>query len=162
MNLFYKILLIIGALFLAGVLQQSMVFSQPLFGVRPYFLLAIAAPFCLAYSTNSAILVGCFAGLIQGGLVGANMSAYMISFMVAAFLTSLITHFKIELTGTSVGFLSALMTIFAQGILLIIAPPKLILISLGATIGSALYNGVISLLVYSLLQKAFRPKAAWE
>ena len=158
----YKVILALLLILAAGVFQQSTFSSLSIMGVRPNFLLAIAAPLCMLSTPTGCILIGFFSGLIQGGLSGANLSAYLASYTLACFVLSFVTHLEIEINSIVAGFFSSLMALIAQVILLLLAPPQLILNSIGSAVGSSLYGGVISLVVYALLLKAFHPRAAWQ
>lgn len=149
-------------LFIGGVFQQSTFSTVSIFGVCPQFLIAFTAAMCLFLSPTGCLLMGFFSGLIQGSLSGVNLTAYIISLMIGCFLISFIKRLELEINLIVAGLLSLSMAFLTQAILLFLAPSSSILTSFSSAAGSAVYDGVISLLVYSLLLKAFMPKTAWQ
>ncbi len=158
----HQFFLISLLLFIGGVLQQSTLSTVSIFGICPQFLVAFAAAICFFLSPTGCLFVGFFAGFIQGSLAGSNLTAYIISFIIGCYFISFVKRLELEMNVIVAGFFSICMAFLTQTVLLFLAPPSLILTSLGTAAGSAVYDGVISLLLYSLLLKAFMPKTAWQ
>lgn len=140
------------ALWLAGGLQQVVAARLAIAGASPDFLLSGLAAASLFLPRSRAALLGFFCGLIHGSLAGANVTHYVISRTVSGFLASWLQNTRIEpnfVVAFVTGFLT---TLFAQILLMFLAPPRDLLAYLGATIGSAVYNGLLVLPVYFVLK----------
>ncbi len=144
-------------LWMAGGCQQTLAPKMAIFNAVPDFLIVSVACLGLLSARYAASLVGFFAGLIHGCLAGANLAAYAISRTLAGFLTGWFNSFELEanvLVALATAFVS---TIVAQLLLMFIAPPQEIGVFLLATVGSAVYNGVIAMPVYALLKRIVDP-----
>jgi rod shape-determining protein MreD len=101
---------------------------------------------------------GFFSGLLQGALAGANLTAYVISRILPAFGIAWMSDLDIRIAPAVAGLIVAAATLVSQLLLMFLAPPPQILSFLGATIGTAMYNGVLAIPVYSLLRRLFKGK----
>lgn len=147
-------------LWLAGVLQQSLSQRMAIFGVPPDFLLVAMGAMALLTHRTKATSFGFLAGLIQGALSGANMAHYIVSRSVSAFAMATVSRSGLQIGLLLAGVLCAGMTVLAQFLLLFLAPPRDILSFIGATIGTAVYNGVLAMPLYALLRRFAEPQTA--
>lgn len=150
---FLKVALVVVGLWLAAIWQQSTIGDITLLGQKSAPLLIIVVLVGLRTRPGWAAVVGFAAGLLQGGPAGANLTAYCLSRTVVAFACSFVSRTGLSLNPFSVGALCAGATIFAQLSLLFLAPPPDIGRFLGATMGTAIYNGVIAGLMEAILRK---------
>lgn len=149
-----------GFLFwLAAVSQQALAPSLALGAVRPDFLLVVSLVLSIQARTTGALTLGFVAGVIQGALAGANLTHYVLSRVGAGAALAGLKSLGIEVSGLMAGVLVAAGTVVAQILLMFLAPPGAILPFLGATIGTALYNGVLGALLHALLKRFISPRS---
>lgn len=144
-------------LWIAAVCQFSVAPRIAIFGAGPDFLLAAVACLALFKPRRSGAWVGFAAGVLHGGVAGANLAAYAISRTFAGFLIGWLGMMDLEKSPVVAFFAAATATIIGQLILLFGAPPPAILPFLLATIGTAMYNGVIAVPVFALLRRILNP-----
>lgn len=148
-----------GFLYIAAVLQQSLSPAISFGPVRPDFFLIVMLPMALFCNSTGAIWCGFFAGLLHGGLAGANLTHYVLSRVCAGAAIANVRQLGLQVSLPIAGLMVAGGTVVAQILLLFLAPRGAILPYLGATIGTAFYNGVLGTLVFALLKKLYSPKA---
>ena len=147
-------LLGIAALWLAGVFQMSIAPRMEIAHGTPDFLVVILA--CLGVYSNrrGATLLGFGAGLIQGVLAGANLTLYVVSRTVAGFLLGWFNALDVEVNAILCLVSTVIVTLFSQFVLLFLGAHHGPLTPyLEGTLVSAVYNGVIALPVYALLNR---------
>lgn len=88
------------------------------------------------------------------------MAHYIVSRTVAAFALASASRSGLSVGILVAGLLCAGMTVVAQLLLLFLAPPRDMLSFIGATIGTAVYNGVLAMPMYSLLRRFAEPRSA--
>ena len=140
-------------LWLAGGLQASLAPRLGLGQVAPNFVVIVLGSVAILSSRRAGTVSGFFAGLIEGGLAGANLTQYVISRSVAGFLSGWLTAWEFDATVVVAFFAVAACTLEAQLLLMFMAPPPRILAFLLATIGSAIYNGVLAMPLFALLKR---------
>lgn len=140
-------------LWVFGALQQGLSERVSIFGVRPDFLLIFSAAYALLASRGAAAMCGFGAGVVQGALAGANLTHYVFSRTLASASIAWSTDLRFEQNAVLVALSIALGTLFAGLVFMFLAAPSAILEYLGATILSALYNGVLAIPVHSLLRR---------
>lgn len=153
-----KALLSLLLLWLAVVLDVGLGDRLGLWGARPNLTLVVLLPICLLTRPSAATWAGFMVGLLYGAAAGANLAHYVISRAMAGFLTSSAQGLRLEVRAPLAGLFCALGTIVAQGLLMFLAPPVQIGPFLAATMGTALFNGVLSMPVYAVLQRLLRPR----
>ena len=147
------------ALWLGAVLQQSLG-RYGIFNARPDYLLVVLSCLCLYSSRAGGALAGFFAGLLSGAITGANLTQYIFSRSVAGFLDAWARKLGLDPNALTAAMNSFFMTVVAQLILMFFAPPSGIASFLGATIGSAMVNGVLAIPVHALLRRILGPQGA--
>lgn len=143
-------------LYLAGAMQPL----APRFGfwgMQPDFLLAMLAPLSLLATRRGGLLLGFFAGLIGGALPGANMAHYVISRTVGGALGAWVRSLGVEHGPITSAATAISMTIAAQLVLMFLAPPARIGAFLGATMGSAVLNGLLAIPLFALISRVLDP-----
>lgn len=144
-------------LWVAGGLQRSVAPHLAFGAVTPDFLLVAIGTLALYGSRRSGSIMGFFGGVIQGALAGANMTAYVISRAIMGFAAGSLTALEFEISPLVNAFVVAVGTIGAQFLLMFIAPPASIGPFLLATIGTAVYNGVLAIVYHVLLRRVLNP-----
>lgn len=144
-------------LYMGCVLQLAL--SQPasVFGIQPDFVLVAVASLGMCLNRTPAAAWGVAGGIMEGALVGANLTHYAISRAVAGFVAAWTRRMRFESTLPVVGLTVAFATIVGQILFMFTAAPRGIVGFLGDTIGSAMYNGVLAMPVYSLLRRVLNP-----
>jgi rod shape-determining protein MreD len=121
---------------------------------RPDFLLIVLACAGLYCERRNATLLGFGSGLLQGVIAGANMTLYIASRAVAGFLLGCFNTLDVEVNGVLSVINAVILTLIAQLLLLFLgAHHGPLMPYLGGTLVSAVYNGVIALPVYALLNR---------
>ena len=146
-------------LWAAGGCQRSAAPYLAIGGVSPDFLLIVVGCVSLFGSRRSGTFIGFVAGVLQGALAGANLAAYAVSRTVAGFVAGWFTSLEFEAGAIVASFVVVATTLLAQLLLMFIAPPGQLAPFLLATIGSAVYNGVLAMPLYALLRRVFDPPA---
>lgn len=151
-----KALAVLGVLFamwFSAVWQQSAAGTLGVFGLKPDFMFIVIVLVAIRSRPSVAAVTGFFGGLLQGGPAGANLTAYCLTRMVVAFACAFIARTGLSLNPLSVAGLTVASTAVAQLVLLFLAPPPDIGVFLGATLGTAIYNGVVAGLIDALLRR---------
>ncbi len=144
-------------LWICAAMEQSLATRLGFWGVRPDFLLVALTVLSLYTSKRGGIVLGFFAGLLHGGIAGANMMHYIISRTLGGYAAATTRNPKFEPKLATVAATVAGITVFSQIVLMFFAPPDGIARFLGATILSALYNGVLSLPLHALMKRILKP-----
>lgn len=153
------ILVGLAALWVGAVLQQSLG-RYGILNARPDYLLVMLSCLCLHANRSGGALLGFVAGLLSGAITGANMTQYIFSRSVAGFMDAWSRNLGLDPNSLTAALNSFFLTIVAQLILMFFAPPPGIASFLGATIGSAMVNGVLAVPVHALLRRILGPQGA--
>ena len=145
------------ALYVLGAVQQGAAAKMAVFGVRPDILLTLTACLALLANRSKAAGAGFLAGLVQGSLAGANTAAYVISRSVAGFSASWSKVVGYEMRLPAVAIVTFFTTLLAEIVWMFLALRSGIAEFLGATIGTAVYNGVLAMPMYALLRRIIEP-----
>lgn len=128
-------------------------------GVAPDLMLVATGCLSLFTHRRGGTLVGFSSGLFQGAVAGANLAAYTISRTLGGFLGGSFNSMGFERSAVLAGVVVAITTLLAQIMLMFIAPTSGIGAFLLATIGMAVYNGVLAMPLYATLRRVFDPPA---
>ncbi len=140
-------------LWLAGGCQQSVAYQLSLVGATPDFLLVAVVVFSLFADRRTGSIFGFLAGAIQGAVAGGHVSSYVITRTILGFLVGWLTGLEFEGNIVVAFVVTAASTCITQFAFLLLSPRGGILPFLLATIGSAMYNGVLAMPLYALLKK---------
>lgn len=150
------IVLAVG-LWLAGALQQTIAPRITIAGAGPDFLLVALALGSMYFNRARSAGLGFACGVIHGALAGANLMHYAISRTVGGFLIGWMKNTRLE-PNLAVAFATGFfLTLVCQILLMFLAPPRDLLPYLGATIGTAAYNGILVVPLYFLMKSLAGP-----
>jgi hypothetical protein len=144
-------------LFVAAVLQQALAYRLSLLGAEPNFMLVALAVLGMFANRTGGMTLGFADGLIVGALSGANLQHYVASRTVTGLMLGWTSNNELPRSTPAAGLVAAAATLFAQLILMFLAPPHSIGAFLADTIRGAVYNGVLAIPVYALLKKFLAP-----
>jgi rod shape-determining protein MreD len=141
------------ALWLFGGLQQGLSSKIGIAGGRPDFLIILAVFAGLILPRRGALIVGFTAGLIHGALVGANMWQYVATKLFAAWLASLLIEMRFQKNVAVAGLSIFITTLITNLLFMFLTSQPDIGGFIKATIISAVYNGVVALMVYLPIER---------
>ena len=140
-------------LWFAAALQQALAYRMVIFGAMPDFILVFLAASSPRLNRVPAAWNGFAAGVVQGAVAGANLTHYTISRTITSFLLARLPDLRLE-SGIPLAAATAFFTtLVAQVIFMFLAAPRGILSFLGATMGSALFNGVLVIPVFLVIER---------
>ncbi|MFZ4506822.1 MAG: hypothetical protein ACOYON_03895 [Fimbriimonas sp.] len=148
-------LVAVGGLWISAGLEDALAPPLAIYGVSPDFLLIFLACLSPIGSRMQGASVGFAAGALQGALAGANLMHYAISRSVTGLLAAWSSEMRLQANPLLGLFTTMLVTVIARLLFLFLAPSPNLLGYLGATIGSATYNGVLAVPLYWLLNRIF-------
>ena len=140
-------------LWLAGGCQQSVANQFAIAGAAPDYLLVVIVTLSLVVNRRAGGVIGFLGGVIQGAIAGGHMATYAITRTILGFLIGWLTGLEFEGNIAVAFVVTAGATCIAQVSFLLMSPRGAILPFLLATIGSAMYNGVLAMPLYALLKK---------
>jgi rod shape-determining protein MreD len=140
-------------LWIAGAAQQAVAFQVSFGGISPDYPLIVVVTMGLFANKRSGAGIGFIGGAIHGAIAGGHMAAYTVTRTLIGFLIGWFNGMEFE-GNTAVAFIvTAAATLCTQITFMLLAPRGAILPFLLATIGSAMYNGVLAMPLYALLKK---------
>jgi len=151
----YIFAVLIG-LFVAGVLQASDRWFT-VFGARPLFILVFVACMGMVNRPAWGAGAGFLAGIVEGSLAGANLTQYVTSRALTGFCVAWVRSTDLQFGVILAAIGTLLSTLGANAILMIFAPPADIGSFIRATIFSAMYNGVLAMPLFAVLQHFAKP-----
>lgn len=147
-------------LWLAAGCQRTVTPYVALAHVRPDLILVSVGCLTLFTERRTGSVVGFAGGVLQGALAGANLAAYAITRTIGGFLVGWFSSMDFESSPVVAAVVVAVLTVVAQVLLMFIAPTGEIGAFLLATIGSAVYNGVLAMPLYAILRRVLDPPLA--
>lgn len=153
-----QFLVAFGLVLAAALLEAGLAGHLAVFGSRPSFLLVLALSFGLSVRPGSAAVVACATGILTGGLSGASMAAFTVGRTIVCFFFGFLERVEINVSLPLGAALVAVGTCLDAGFTMLISPPADLGGFVRATIGSAVYNGVLAFPVYGLVRRMFRNK----
>ena len=137
----------------AGGCQQSVSYQVSLAGASPDFPLIVIATLALFGDKRSGALVGFLGGVIHGAIAGAHLATYAVTRTLLGFAVGWFSSLEFEGNPVVAFIVVAAATLVTQIAFMLVTPGGAILPFLLATIGSAMYNGVLAVPLYALLNK---------
>jgi hypothetical protein len=144
-------LIVIATIFQMGILDRYLLLGAQV-------QLPVVVVCCLALVSRPAAggALGLLSGVLTGALSGATLTHYALGRILAGYFLG--TKSETPQSLSSAGLWCAAGTLISQGILLLLAPPPAIGPAVGATILTAVYNGVAAIPVFALIGGLFQPK----
>jgi hypothetical protein len=146
-----------AGLYLAAAAQQSLG-RWTIFGGRFEFVLAVLSVLCLFTDRKGGAIIGFFGGWIYGALDGANLWQYVLTRVIGGFLISWAAESGVERTYLFAALAGFAGVLVCQLGFMFFAPPPQIGGFLGDTIRTAVYNGVLAMLFYAVLNRILGPR----
>lgn len=153
-----RVILTVLAAWFAVVWHASFAGQTALLGQKPDLGLLVIGLVGLRSRPGIGALCGFLIGALEGGVAGANLTALAASRALLAFACSWVGRTGLQLTPWVTAIVVALGTVAAQALLLLMAPPADIGSFLGATLGTAIYNGVFAAFLDALLRRTLDPR----
>lgn len=150
---------IIGAILMLGIatILQAGVFDRySMIGGQLNLPVVVMLCFGLISRPAAGGALGLLSGILTGGLSGATLMHYSVSRVLAGYVMG--TQSKYEPEIRLAVFWVFVGSLISQIVLILLAPPNPLLPAVGATILSAVYNGVVAIPMFSLVARLFRPK----
>jgi len=149
-----------GVFFLVATgIQQSAAVSMSIGLARPNFLLLAISLFAPYAGRTGTGALGLLSGILQGAIAGANLTAYSLSRILAGLAVGQLHQTELARTAWVAALTAFLTVAVAQTILLFIAPSQNLGAFTLATMGTAIYNGVLAVPLDWGLSKVLRPPA---
>lgn len=154
------VLVCIVTLYLMTIAQLAVAPRIVLAGVEPDFMLIGSISLGFVLSRIGSIYTGFTMGLVQGILVGANLSQFVLTRMLTGYFATRMSESEIEI-GPLLGILAvALLSFLASVIFMFFSPPASIGPYLSASFFAALYNGLLALPLLATLRAVLGRRTA--
>jgi len=140
-------------LWVGGAFQLAVASQISVAGVGPDFPLIVIVSVGLFANRRAGAVIGFLGGAIHGAIAGGHMAAYTVSRTMVGFLVGWLNGMEFEGTVVVAFVVTAAASIGTQMTFFLMSPHGSILASVLATIGSAMYNGVLAIPLYALLKK---------
>lgn len=151
------VLIAVLVLYVAAAAQQAFSRWTIIGGSVDYLLLALGG-LCLFTHRSGGALIGFFDGWLYASLTGVHMWQVVLTRALAGYLISWVVETGIERNLLSSLLAGLFAVLFCRIGLLFLAPPPQIVPVLGDTIRTAVYNGVLAMLLYAVLNRIIGPR----
>jgi len=148
-----RIVLVSLALWIATGLQMSLAHRWEIAGARPDFLLTVVVALSQLSSMRGALWIGFFAGVLQGGISGANLTHYVASRMVGGAVAASLHHVGFGSGPATVGAFALAACLAAQLVLMFLAPQPEVLAFLVQSLKSSVLNAALAIPIAMLAAK---------
>jgi hypothetical protein len=145
------LMLVVATVFQAGFLDRYLIL-----GAQVNLPIVVALSLALVSRPAAGGALGLLSGILTGAISGASMTHYAVSRVLAGYFVGTRSESEPSVWGGA-GWV-ALGSLIAQLVLIILAPPSPLGPAIGATILTAVYNGVVALPVFALVVRLFQPK----
>ncbi len=140
-------------LLVAGALQGNMPEWMMFKGARPDLLLVVVIALSLTFDPLSGAIIGFFAGLIHGSIVGVHLGSYIVSRAVIGFAAGSMTV-RLFSDNALVPVVAAGGLTFAGELLFLIFNPIPNFVgSIKVLLAESLYNSLLALLTYWIIRR---------
>ena len=153
-----RFVLAIFGLWTALAWQQSVVGQSLFLGQRADLTIVLVCLVGVRTRPALGAVYGFVAGVAHGGAAGADLTAFAATRTLLGFFSSFVARSSLQFSPYMTGLVALVGTLVAQGLLLFMAPPPDIGHFLGATLGTAIFNGVLAGLTDALLRRTLDPK----
>jgi rod shape-determining protein MreD len=146
------------AFWIGAALQLAAAPHLTVAGASPDILLVVAVSSAVFFPPTIAACLGFVAGLLHGGVAGADTSSLTISTTLVCYAAGYVSRLELDVRPWYVGLVVLGGTVAAHLLLMIPAPPPETLPYLRATIVAAVYNGMLAIPLYAFMRRTLRPK----
>lgn len=146
------------ATLLAVILQVGIATRYGVWGTHAHVPLLVLGFSAMYSNRRTGILAGFFVGLLEGSVAGANLWQYVLTRVLVAAAISSIAEGGIERNFYTSALFAGCCVICAEITFMFLAPPPQVLQFLGDTIRTAVYNGVLAMLLYALFNRILSPR----
>jgi rod shape-determining protein MreD len=151
---FGRVLLVCVVLvWMAGGCQQVVSPALSIGSAQPDFLFIVLCGLAPLTSRKAGTVLGFVTGVILGALVGANFVGYAVSRTLAGFFLGWAGTIDVEFNAVAAAVACVLSTILVRLVFMFVAPPTAIAPFLLATMGTAIYNGVLAIPLHLLVTR---------
>lgn len=156
----FRLIVVAGVLlWVAGGCQQSAAVPASIGVFAPNYLLLVVAVLAPYLPTFGSATVGLLSGIVQGGLAGANLTAYGVSRIIAGLTVGKIHQSELAQSPLVAALTAAVTVVVGQAVLLFLAPTVNVGAFVLATMGTAIYNGVLAVPLDWAIGKVLRNSA---
>ncbi|HXH60391.1 MAG TPA: hypothetical protein VNI20_03440 [Fimbriimonadaceae bacterium] len=141
---------------IVAALQQTLGTRAMIGSASPDFLLTLGLVAAVMYPPRIACLLGFTAGVLHGGIAGADLSGLAISRTLACFGAGFVSRLDLEIKPVYVALVVFAGTLAAQVMMMVPAPPPAAWVYVRDTLFGAMYNAALALPVYLLLRRSLR------
>jgi rod shape-determining protein MreD len=146
------------AIYLAAILQGGVASRYSLLGGHVDFYLIVLGFLPLYTNRKGGALLGFAIGVVEGAMAGVNMGQFVFARVVTGVAISSVAEGGVERNIFTTSLFAVVSAIFSQLILMFLAPPPAVLPFLGDTLRTAVYNGVLAMLLYALFNRFLSPR----
>jgi hypothetical protein len=129
-----------------------------LFGGGPDYLILVLGGLALFANRSAGAVIGFFDGWIYGALAGANLWQYVLTRTIAGFLIAWMAESGFERNVFSALLVGIAAVFLCRMGLMFLAPPPTIMPFVGDTIRTAVYNGILAVLLFAALNRILGPR----
>lgn len=151
--------------FLAVTLWIGVAFDHALsnrwtiLGAHPDLLLVFVGVIGLYLPMRGSLVYGFLAGAVFGGVGGGGLGSFSASRLLGSLVPSLANSIDLDRNLLAAVLSAVVTTLVSQVFLLFLDPPASILTFVGATIRTALYDGVLAIPVFYAVHPILDPVA---
>lgn len=145
------------SLFLAVALQESVAPRIALGGALPHFPLILVGVYAFFLSPKWTVLYGAAAGLLYGAAAGIYLFPWVLATSFVGFVLGRLARNEVDGNPAAAGAVVAAITVVVYVLVLFLAPRSAIGPYLLATLGMAIYNGVLAVPVYAITARILPP-----
>lgn len=138
---------------LAGGLQQGLANKISILGYAPNFVFLVAAILGLLLPSLNSLVCGCVLGIVLGAITGANMWQFVVATLLTSWLANLTIELRFQRNWAIAGLVTFITSLVSTFVLSLLTARGNFGEVLAATIISAVYNGVLALLVFVPIEK---------
>lgn len=153
-----RVVAIVVSLWLAAVLQSGAAASMEILGARPDFLLLMALVWPLVLRPSTGCIVGFFSGVLHGWVTDVSLTVNAATRCLVGYVAGMAPRSGFDVDGRSAVVAVFVGTLVTQTAMFFAAPPSDRGGFVRATIGMALYNGVLAFPVFWAVRRVSGPR----
>lgn len=147
-----------AAVYLAAAAQAGAASRFGIYGTHLHAPLLILGFLSLYLDRKGGAILGFATGFIEGSMAGANLWQYVLTRVLVGATIAWIAEGGIERNLYTTVLFSMACVVAAEVTFMFFAPPPQVFGFLGDTIRTAVYNGVLAMLLYALFNRFLSPR----